>query len=69
MGADIEFVEIAEELVYHASDAHLYIDELQQIASTYSVVSKEKSGSTHKVEVKETIRIKSLKKIRDSSQV
>ena len=62
MGADIEFVEVAEKLVYHSSDEHLYIDDLQQIVSTYAVVSKEKSGSTHKVEVKETICIKSLTK-------
>lgn len=58
MGADLQFVQVSEKLNYKSSDKLLYIDALNSIESTYSVISKEKSGTTHKVEVKESIKIK-----------
>ena len=60
MGADIQLVQVSEELKYKESDKKLYIDSLVSIQSTYSIVSKEKSGDTHKVEVKENIIVKDL---------
>lgn len=60
MGADIQLVQVSEELKYKNSGNNLYIDSLVSIQSTYSIVSKEKSGDTHKVEVKENIIVKEL---------
>lgn len=60
MGADLQLVQVSEELQYNQSDNKLYIDSLRRIQSVYSIVSKEKSGDTHKVEVRENIIIKDL---------
>ena len=60
MGADIQLVQVSEELKYKESDNKLYIDSLVSIQSTYSIISKEKSGETNKVAVKESIIVKEL---------
>lgn len=60
MGADLEFVQVSEELEYKTSENKLYIDSLKQIQSIYSVVSKEKSGITHQIKVKEYIKVTNL---------
>lgn len=60
MGADLQLVQVSEKLLYKKSAHQLYIDALVGIQSTYSVISKEKSGDTHKVEVKENIMVKDL---------
>lgn len=63
MGADIQLVQVSEKLKYKESGNKLYIDSLVSIKSTYSIVSKEKSGDTHQVEVKENITVKDLTKL------
>ena len=60
MGADIKLVQVSEKLQYKESGNKLYIDSLVSIHSTYSIVSKEKSGDTHQVAVKENIIVKDL---------
>ena len=60
MGADIKMIQVSEELKYKESGNKFYIDSLVSIQSTYSIVSKEKSRETHKVEVKESIIVKDL---------
>ena len=62
MGADIQFVEITEKLYYKSSGQHLYLDSLNKIESVYSVISKEKSGIEHRVEVREEIFVKTMTK-------
>ena len=58
MGADLQMVQVSEKLKYKGCDNKFYIDSLVGIQSVYSIVTKEKSGDTNKVEVKENIIVK-----------
>ncbi len=60
--SDIQFEEMRENLSYNSKDNELYINSLYAINSTVSLISKEKSGLTNKIEVKEEIKIKLLDK-------
>ena len=61
-GADLQYEVMTEELRYNSQDEMLYLDSLNEIISTVSLISKEKSGKTNKVEIREVIKIKSQTK-------
>ena len=58
MGTQISYEVITEQLEYGSLSEQLYIDQLEGVQTVVALTTTDKSGSSHRVEVKEDIQVR-----------